>query len=655
MPIGSRRPWGKTVTKPTYEQLEQKVRDLQQIVNIKVFPNVLQFSASDLLYFRLNRDWSFDFFDQGITTLTGYPDRPLRDRELCWLHLVHEEDRALVLEDLQKALEGDKSFYSLHRIVQEGGQVRWVKVRGSVFCDDHGEFSCIQGIISDVTREKLIEEALESESEIFAWVANNLEDGIYIVSDDHRIRFMNQALKNLVGDQVGELCYKALFGRDTVCPWSVMHHIQQASCGFQEYVLENLGRTFRVKSYPIKMRDGSIGKLGQLTDITGTKRLQYELREFSLREEALAFAADVANVGIFIVQNYRGVEARFRYANEAFCRITGFEMEDLLEMSLSDILPTGSYEKAIDLLERDDHPLNRASSSEASFSRKHGGSVIALFTASSSLYRGKPALIGFLQDITESRKVQESLYLSQRLASIGKLAAEVAHEINNPLTSVLTFTRLAARILEADRVEPARLRSLREYLGHMESEANRCAGIARNLLDFSRQGDIEVKENDVREIIEKTLDVLRHRAEMASIRIDTAYEPDLPRLFCDYKRLQQALINIFWNGIEAMPQGGVLEVTVTGSPQARLLHIEITDTGSGIAEANLDRIFEPFFTTKAESRGVGLGLSVAYGIIRQHGGTIEVRSLPGKGTVFSICLPLERSMACDAPRDRHAP
>lgn len=637
---------GSTVGKPSYKELEQKVKELQQIVNIKVFPSNLQFVTSDLFFFRLNKGWFFDFFDRGFSILTGYSDQELKSREFRWLDLVHESDRPGVLVELERALSTDKSFLSVHRIVNKGGHVRWVKLRGSVFCDDEARFSFIQGVANDITPEKLIEEALESEVEIFAWVANNLEDGIYIVSDDHRIKFMNQALIDLVGDRVGELCYKALFGRESVCPWSVMHLIQQDSCGFQDYFLENFGRTFQVRSFPIKMRDGSIGKLGQLKDITKTKQLQNEVKEFTRRQEAMAYAADVANVGAFIVQSYRGLETRFRHANDAFCRITGYSMPELLGMSLSHIIPSGCYRKVIDLLENSDVPLKGASSCEMNLTRKDGFSIVALFTASSLLYQGKPAITGFLQDITESRKVQETLWLSQRLASIGKLAAEVAHEINNPLTSILTFTKLASRIIDREIIEPHRIHSLREYLRFMEAEANRCAGIARNLLDFSRQGEVETMENDLREIVEKTLEILRHRAEMGNIRLETAYEPTIPRLPCDYKRLQQALMNIFWNGIEAMPHGGVLKVTVRHDGKNGRIETEIRDTGSGIPAENLSKIFEPFFTTKAESKGVGLGLSVSYGIIRQHGGTIEVKSRPGEGTSFTICLPTQGADAC---------
>lgn len=632
--------------KPSYKELEQKVKELQQIVNIKVFPSKLQFVTSDLFFFRMNHEWFFEFFDRGFSMLTGYSDRELKSRDFRWLDLVHETDKPGVVFELERAVSTDKSFLSIHRIINKGGHVRWVKLRGSVFCDDEGRVAFIQGVANDITREKLIEEALDSEVEIFAWVANNLEDGIYIVSDDHRIKFMNQALIDLVGDRVGELCYKALFGRESVCPWSVMHLIQQDSCGFQDYVLENLGRTFQVRSFPIKMRDGSIGKLGQLKDITRTTQLQNEVKEFTRREEAMAYAADVANVGTFIAQEHRGLEARFRHANDAFCRITGYDSHDLLEMSLSHILPSGYYQKVKDLLKDTEAPLNRTSSWEMNLKRKDGFSIVVLFTVSSLLYRGKPAITGFLQDITESRKVQETLWLSQRLASIGKLAAEVAHEINNPLTSILTFTKLASRIIDREVIEAERIQSLREYLGFMEGEANRCAGIARNLLDFSRQGEVETMDNDLREIIEKTLDILRHRAEMSNIRLETSYDPDIPKIPCDYKRLQQAFMNMFWNAIEAMPQGGDLRILVRYDQGNGRVETEVRDTGSGIPEENLSKIFEPFFTTKAESKGVGLGLSVSYGIIRQHGGNIEVRSRPGEGTSFTICLPVAGAESC---------
>ncbi len=256
--------------------------------------------------------------------MTGYDPMDFLGGKMNWLDVVHEEDRQAVRDSLTKALGSDKYFMSEHRIVNRQGKVRWVKMRGRISCEDDGGFLSLQGVLNDITAQKYTELALESEHQAFAWMANNLEDGIYIVSSDYRIEFMNKALIDLVGDRVGEICYQALFGRDSVCPWSVMDAIRHETCGFQEYQLPNLGKTFQVRSFPIKGRDGSIGKLGQLKDITKTKQLQYEVKEFETRHQAIVDAANMADLGIFIIQDHEGMEARFRYTNEAFCRITGY-------------------------------------------------------------------------------------------------------------------------------------------------------------------------------------------------------------------------------------------------------------------------------------------------------------------------------------------
>ena len=273
--------------------------------------------------------------------------------------------------------------------------------------------------------------------------------------------------------------------------------------------------------------------------------------------------------------------------------------------------------------------------------RKDGVPITAfLSVAPAPSYEGKVATVGFVRDITERKQVEKSLWLSQRLASIGKLAAEIAHEINNPLTSVLTFAKLVTRIFQQEPFPVHRIPEVYEYVSYLDTEATRCANLARNLLDFSRQGDIEIKENSIHELLDKTLDVMRHRAELDQIKIHTDFAPGVPLLSCDFKRLQQAFVNILWNAIEAMPRGGVLSVSTDFDSERSLVTIEISDTGVGIPGEDLERIFEPFFTTKAETKGVGLGLSVAYGIIRQHKGAIRVHSEVGKGTSFILQLPV---------------
>ena len=192
--------------------------------------------------------------------------------------------------------------------------------------------------------------------------------------------------------------------------------------------------------------------------------------------------------------------------------------------------------------------------------RKDGTPITVYGSFALSVHEGKAATIGFLRDITERKKGEKALWRSQRLASVGRLAAEIAHEMNNPLTSVLTFCKLANNILKQEPFPTKRLSELRDYISYLTSETERCANISRNLLDFSRQSEIEIRENDINEILEKTLIILRHRAGLDEIEIHTAYAEELPLLSCDFKRLQQAFINILWNAIEAMPKGGMLTV-----------------------------------------------------------------------------------------------
>jgi PAS domain S-box-containing protein len=629
---------GMVMKKPTYQELQRKVRELEEITNMKVFPHEQYFETLDLHYFRMTRDWHFDFVNGKIVDLTGYDYDEIMNNRISWMDIVYKDDIMQLVDSINKASRSDRYYAVEHRIIRKDGAVRWVRIRGRVFCDIQGDLLFIQGVVNDITQQKYTEQALESEHQVFAWVVDNMEDGIYIVSGDHRIKFMNRTLVSLVGDRVGEVCYQALFGRDEVCPWSVMGDIQQESCGFQEYQLPLVGRVFQVRSFPIKSRDGSIGKLGQLRDITKARKLQDRMVEFETRHQSIVDAANMAGLGIFIVQDFEGREALFRYTNDAFCLITGYTSLELGNMTVMDVVHPLYSKEALDRyrLRRGGEVLNHVY--EMKLLRKDGAPITVFFSVAPSSYEGRMATVGFVRDITERKNWQKSLFLSQRLASIGKLAAEIAHEMNNPLTSVLTFSKLLSRISQQEPFPSERVPDLRRAVGFLEGEANRCANIARNLLDFSRQGEIEVRKNDVHQILEKTLAILRHRAELNQIQVVTSWSPSVPHFSCDFNRLQQAFVNILWNCIEAMPDGGILTVATAFTAEPQCIDIVISDTGVGIPEADLERIFEPFFTTKAAGKGVGLGLSVAYGIIRQHRGNIRVESQVGKGTRFTIEL-----------------
>jgi two-component system, NtrC family, sensor kinase len=240
------------------------------------------------------------------------------------------------------------------------------------------------------------------------------------------------------------------------------------------------------------------------------------------------------------------------------------------------------------------------------------------------------------------KEAQEQVIRTEKLASLGKLAATVAHEINNPLAAVLTYTRLMMKLMSRGRFTQERLEDIARYLTIMESETARCGEIVKNLLAFSRQPKITVETSSIEELIEKTLVLISHDLGMKNIQLVKAIEPDLPKIKCSSRHIQQALLNLLSNASEAMPEGGTLTVTAKRSKSDGFVEAVISDTGCGISEEDLKNIFEPFFTTKEEGRGVGLGLSVVHGIITRHNGSIEIESKPDEGSTFKVRLPTVR-------------
>jgi two-component system, NtrC family, sensor kinase len=231
----------------------------------------------------------------------------------------------------------------------------------------------------------------------------------------------------------------------------------------------------------------------------------------------------------------------------------------------------------------------------------------------------------------ELRETQDQLVVSEKLASLGKMAAGVAHEINNPLTAILLNSHL---LLE----QPGLDRDEEEALKLIADETTRCAGIVGGLLDFARQTPSRAAPTDINDVIERTLLLLEMQASVRNIRIERVLDRTLPAIEVDKNKIQQVFSNLAINACEAMPAGGTLAVASLMSRDGTHIEITFTDTGVGISKDNIPRLFDPFFTTK--SFGTGLGLAVSYGIIRQRGGTILVRSEVGKGTVFTVRIPL---------------
>ncbi len=242
-----------------------------------------------------------------------------------------------------------------------------------------------------------------------------------------------------------------------------------------------------------------------------------------------------------------------------------------------------------------------------------------------------------MQKSEELKKVYQQVVEIEKLASLGKLSATVAHELNNPLEGILTYSKLIKRKL-IENGKQGEFSKLIDYLNLISDESSRCGKIVKDLLLFSHKEDNEFYEESLVSIVDRSILVIRHHLEVNKIELVRKYQAEKVRLYCSPSKIQQAVMSLLINALEAMPYGGKVEV-ITANENDTLV-LRISDTGSGISEKDLPHIFEPFFTTKEPSKGTGLGLSIVYGIINYHNGFVEVEQTSEAGTTFKVTLPL---------------
>ncbi len=234
----------------------------------------------------------------------------------------------------------------------------------------------------------------------------------------------------------------------------------------------------------------------------------------------------------------------------------------------------------------------------------------------------------------------KKLVQEDRMISLGKLVASSVHEINNPIQGLLTFSHLMQDILDEGELSAESVEKFKKYVSLMSSELERCGNIISGLLSFSRQSEMAPHDIDMNDILEQVIALTRHKMEIQNIQLNTSLYSYPLIINGDVNQLQQCFLNLIFNAIEAMPDGGQMHVTSKRDKANGNAVVEIRDTGSGIAKENLAHIFEPFFSTKEEGEGTGLGLSIVYGIVKNHGGDIRVVSRKGKGSTFLLSIPL---------------
>jgi two-component system NtrC family sensor kinase len=243
------------------------------------------------------------------------------------------------------------------------------------------------------------------------------------------------------------------------------------------------------------------------------------------------------------------------------------------------------------------------------------------------------------------RAAQDQLVRSEKLSSLGKLSASIAHEINNPLAGILTFAKLIVRTLEQGPPDEEARKGLVRHLHLVERETERCSAIVRNLLDFARERPLALKDTNVNLVIEEALQLLQNQIQIQGVVLERRIGP-VPLVDGDFGQLRQAFVNVILNACEAMARGGRLVVESALAEGGRWVEVAFQDSGPGIPPDHLSRIFDPFFTTK--EKGTGLGLSVVYGIVERHGGKIEIQTEVGKGTRVLVRLPPRKGASAGA-------
>jgi two-component system NtrC family sensor kinase len=243
--------------------------------------------------------------------------------------------------------------------------------------------------------------------------------------------------------------------------------------------------------------------------------------------------------------------------------------------------------------------------------------------------------------VNEMKADLKKVIQEDRMISLGKLVASSVHEINNPIQGLLTFSDLMRNILEEGEPGPQDLENFKKYLSLMSSELERCGAIISGLLSFARQFETEYMGVDLNEILEQVTNLTRHRMEIQNVRLTLELPPRPMIINGNLNQLQQCFLNLIFNALEAMPKGGELIVRSYPGKAPKRARVEIRDTGCGIAEEDLGHIFDPFFTAKEEGEGTGMGLSIVYGILKNHEGEVQVDSQVGKGTSFVLSFPIQ--------------
>ena len=362
----------------------------------------------------------------------------------------------------------------------------------------------------------------------------------------------------------------------------------------------------------------------------------------TLEEAASHYKAILeTTVDAIITIDIQGIVQTFNAAAE---KIFGYRAEEVIGNKINMLMPEpyqSEHDGYIGRYLETGTPKIIGTGRQVTGLRKDGTEFPMELAVSEVPLKDKKVFTGIVRDMTERILLEEQLVQSAKLAAVGKLVSGIAHEVNNPVSIINLHIASVMRDVNSQSLPEDLLETLRV----IQRQNNKIGQIISGLQAFSRQGSFSPDWIDVNQTVHTALRLVENTLQNQDIVYQAELEDSLPKVFLDPIRIEQVLLNLFNNAIEAMPGGGVLTISTTletDQTDEDWLVIRVRDTGTGIEEEHLTQLFDPFFTTKEVGEGTGLGLSVSYGLIQEHGGRIEVSSQPGKGSEFQIYLPFRR-------------
>jgi len=591
---------------------------------------ILADHSADIIYRLRLTDEHFSYVSLLVEHMLGYTVQEalaLQPKDVLTPE-SYELQKRQMLEDLengvsQRTLQLDA--------VHKDGHIIPVEIHANFISDETGQPVEIVGVVRDITDRKKAEEELIIKDTALASSVN----AVAMADMEGNLTYVNNAFLNWWGYKDK----KQVLGKPSTGFWQVVDAAEEVQKAVQkeggwtgELSAKRKDGTFfdvQLSSSLVKNKTGKpIRMMASFVDITERKRTEEALRQ---SEENYRALFDSAVIGTIVLD---AETMKVLIANQAAAKIFGFSsVGEALESDPFDFIFPEDKERVSELAEKALFEQNAQLTYDLRILTKDGRKIWISATGARIVHQGRLAGLISFTDITEKKQQNEKFMLADRLASIGELAAGAAHELNNPLTSVIGFSQL---LMDKDIPD-----DIREDLEIIYSEAQRAAGVTKNLLAFARKHKPVKQLNQINSIIEDVLKLRTYEHKIKGIEVEKQLASDLPESMVDHFQMQQVFFNIVINAeyfmTEAHDRG---TLTITTENHNGTMRISFADDGPGIPLENLSHIFNPFFTTKQTGKGTGLGLSICHGVVSEHGGQIYAKSRPGEGTTIFVELPI---------------